>query len=340
MATSTSNKPRCAICAIVNGTFICYGCSQNFCLTHANEHRQSLNKQMDEEVIILHDQLKQNLNENTAKPRQHPLMKQIDEWEQRSIEKIQQTANDARKHLLNVIEQHMDNIKNSLTLLTQQLSKLRDDDAFLEIDIKEWKEKLTEFKKEMDAPETIKIRQDNNISSFISKILIDEKSSATDIFERSDGKAQIEDNGSAIIHVYSTNHAPVRCKGEYSSGQHRFRFRIETLGNNKWILFAIVSKDAAIIHYSYRTPTTYGWAGRNQVYLNGTCNSGFNGYKSDMEMNDTIEFYVDCDQRKIRLKNERTNSTYELDVNVTQCPFPWQLSLNLADSGDRVRLVS
>ncbi|CAF2659317.1 unnamed protein product [Rotaria sp. Silwood2] len=339
MATSTSNKPRCATCAKVTGTFICYGCSQNFCLVHVNEHRQSLIKQLDEEVVIVHDQLKQNFNENTTKPRQHPLMKQIDEWEQRSIEKIQQTANNARKQLLNAIQKHMDNIKDSLTLLTQQLSKLRDDDAFFEIDIKEWKEKLIKFKKEMDTPETVKIRNDN-ISPFISKILIDETSSATDIFERSDGKARIEDNGRSIIHIYSANHAPVRCKSEYTSGQHRFRFRIEELGRNKWILFAIVSKDAVIMHNSYSTPTTYGWAGLNQVFLNGVCKNGFNGYKSDMEKNDTIEFYVDCDQRKIRLKNERTNSTYELDVDVAQSPFPWQLSLNLADPGDRVCLVS
>ncbi|CAF3027549.1 unnamed protein product [Rotaria sp. Silwood2] len=336
---ATSSKPRCATCNKAAGIFSCYGCSQHFCVPHANEHRQLLTKELDEEIILAHDQIQQNINENTTKPQLHPLMKQIDEWEQQSMNKIRQAADEARKQLLSIIEKHMDNIKKSLGLLTEQLNKARVDDEFVETDIKEWKERLEKLKKEMNAPQSIKIQQDNNMTGFISKILINKNLSTIDIFEKIQGSVRIEDNGQVIIHDQTISDSAVRGRCEYSSGQHRFRFKIEQLDGNKWSFFGIVSKDTAIQPSSYFAPTTYGWAGKNQVYLNGVQNIGFDGYKSDMEINDVLELFVDCDRRRIRLTNERTHSTCELDVNVTKCPFPWQLSFCLTYPRDRIRFL-
>jgi uncharacterized Zn finger protein (UPF0148 family) len=97
MTTSTVNDSRCPTCGKAAGTFMCRGCGKDFYLRHKNEHRQELTKKMDEDVIRLHDQLQQSLDEQTKKPRQDPLMKQVDEWEQLSVEKIYQTADSVRK---------------------------------------------------------------------------------------------------------------------------------------------------------------------------------------------------------------------------------------------------
>jgi hypothetical protein len=117
MATSTANGSRCATCGKAAATFMCRGCSKDFCLRHTNEHRQELAKQMDEDIIPLHDQLRQSIDEQTKQSDPHPLMKQINEWEQASIEKIHQTANHARQQISNVIKENTDKIKESLELL-------------------------------------------------------------------------------------------------------------------------------------------------------------------------------------------------------------------------------
>ena len=63
MATSSISKFQCTTCIKAIGTLTCRGCGQNFCTIHAGEHRQMLSRQMDEDIIPLHDQIQQNINE-------------------------------------------------------------------------------------------------------------------------------------------------------------------------------------------------------------------------------------------------------------------------------------
>ncbi|CAF4219052.1 unnamed protein product [Rotaria socialis] len=268
MASTSSNKSRCATCGKNIGTFTCRGCSQDFCLSHAQEHRQLLGKQMDEDVILMHDQFQQCLNEQVKQPSLHPLMKEINEWEKQSIEKIQLAAQDARQKVLNIISKHTDNVIIALTSIKEQLSRARDDDDFFESDINEWKENLEKLKTDLNTPKAITIKFDNKMNSFIPKISVQKERPITE-----------------------------------------------------------------------STRTTYGWAGGDQVYLNGTCSHDSNGYKTDIETNHTLEFMIDCDKQKLRLKNEQTQSIYELGVDITKCHFPWQISLNLCGSKARLRLL-
>ncbi|CAF2920945.1 unnamed protein product [Rotaria sp. Silwood2] len=339
MASATSNKSRCATCGKSVGTFMCRGCSQDFCLTHTHEHRQLLSKKIDEEVLFVHNQLQQSFNEHITQPRTHPLMKQIDQWEQDSINKIRQAAEEGRKKLLSIIGKHMDNIKTNLTLFKQEIVKAHDDDDFFESDIKEWKEKLDKLNKDLNAPQAIKIQQSDNVNSFISRISINEETQINETFESLLGDIRIEENGRLLVHGNSNVHTVIRSKGEYSSGQHQFRFKIEQQGSNKWILFAIVSKGAPIQNLPYSTPSTYGWAGSNQVYINGVHHNSHNNYKTDMEMNDILELSVDCDRKKIHLKNERTQSISELDVDIAKCSFPWQINLDVYNANERIRFL-
>ena len=74
----------------------CEGCSQIFCLKHVVEHRQVLTGQLDE---ILHEQtvLQQATNDNEYHTKF--LMDSIQRWEEKSIEKIRQMANDLRQRV-------------------------------------------------------------------------------------------------------------------------------------------------------------------------------------------------------------------------------------------------
>jgi polyhydroxyalkanoate synthesis regulator phasin len=337
MKSSTSQKTPCAICGKVLGLFTCRGCQKDFCTRHVAEHRLSLNKQMDE-LTLVHDRFRQSLSKQTAEPHQHSMMKQIDEWEQQSINKIHLAAKNTRQQLQKLIGQHTTKLTEVLVKIAHDLRKARENGDFFETDVKEWTEKLNKLKKEFAELTNSIIRQeDDKNNAFISPITI--LVPTREFFKESIGNIQIEDNGQVIVKDSSDDYATARGSGEYTSGQNRFRFKIEQNHPKKWLFIGIISKHVYIQTASYDNPSSYGWAGINRVFLNGDLTSGFNDYKSDVEENDIMELLVDCDQRMISLTNERTHSTFELNIDLNNCPFPWQLNFNLYWANDHVRLL-
>jgi hypothetical protein len=308
MQSSTLQKTPCTICGRVVGPFTCRGCQKDFCTRHVVEHRQMLNKQMDE-LTLIHERFRQNIMKQSTEIHQYSLMKQIDEWEKQSINKIQLVARNTRQQLQKLISQHKSKLNEVLAKIAHDLRKAREDGNFFETDVKEWTEKLNKL------------------------------TPTKEIFKQSIGDIRIEDNGQVIVKNSSDSYATVRGSGEYTSGQNQFRFKIEESHANKWLFIGIISKDVPIQTASYESPSSYGWAGINRVFIDGVYKPGFDYYKSDVEKDDIVELLVDCDNRIICLTNERTNSTFELDIDLDQCPFPWQLNLNLHWANDRVRLL-
>jgi hypothetical protein len=338
MKSSPSQKTLCITCGKGTGLFTCRGCEKDFCTRHVAEHRQMLNKQMDE-LTLVHERFRQSLVKQTSEPNQHSLMKQIDEWEQQSINKIHLVAKNIRQQLQKIIGQHTTKLNEILAKIAHDLRKAREDGDFFETDVKEWTEKLNKLKKEStELPDVSLEYEDDTINPFISMISISVPTK--EVFRRSIGNIQIRDNKQLIVKDSFDNYATARGSGEYSSSQHRFRFKIEETHANKWLFIGIISKDVPIQAASYESPSSYGWAGINRVFINGVFQPGFDYYKSDVEKNDIVELLIDCDQQMIALTNERTHSTFELDVDLDDCPFPWQINLNLYWANDRVRLLS
>jgi hypothetical protein len=334
MASIKVHKSLCSVCGKVPSLSFCVGCQRIFCTDHSEQHRTDLSVLLDK-IILEHIQCKQTIIQYTEESNSHPLMKQINEWESQSIEKIHQVAINARKEVLNAFEQFASNAIIAMNNLTEELSKAQNDDNFIETDLKQWMDKLLKIKKELDKPPTIDIQKDRTDISFISKIII----IVSEIFEKSAGRISIKDDGKLIVNIGSNGYGTVRSKGEYSTGKHRFRFKIEQIGIHKWNLIGIVSKNIPIQATAYNTPTTFGWISNDFVCLNGKLHSDYNGYKSDIEKNDIIELIIDCKRQIIRITNERTHSTHELIVDTTLCPFPWQIQLGLYYSKDRIRLL-
>jgi hypothetical protein len=333
-----SEKILCVICNKTSGLFICRGCGKDFCMHHANEHRQELSKQMDD-LILDHDQFKQKLTEQTIQSPYYSHLKQkINQWEQQSIDKIHQIANDVRKDLENRIKQYSTQLNETLTKIAHEINHAHQEDEYFEKDIQEWIQQLNKLKNDLIKSPTLNIRQDKNIIPFISKIFID--LSNNEVFERIFGNVELEDNDQVGVHGQTDSYATIRGKGEYLCGQHRLRLKIEEYHSSKWIFLGIISKDVLLIEEnSINIPSIYGWAGPNQVYINGKYNSSYNKYPSDVQKNDILELFIDCDQRKIGLRNERTDSSYELDVDLDKCPFPWQLNVIIYFAGDRIRFL-
>ncbi len=169
MTSATTKRFPCTICG-KTGLFTCRGCARDFCIPDASKHRQTLNQQMDE-VTLDHDQLRQTISEYTSEPHHHPLIKQVDEWEQTSVDKIHQAANDVRRQILMNVEKHTTRITKTLERVKQELSKAHDDEEYFETDLEQWKKKLDTMKKELAEPSTINIRHVEQSMSLISKII-------------------------------------------------------------------------------------------------------------------------------------------------------------------------
>lgn len=160
-----------------------------------------------------------------------------------------------------------------------------------------------------------------------------------EIFDMFAGDLRIEDNGQVVVHGSSVAHACVQGNGKYSSGKHRFQFKIESYNINKWIFFGIISHKATMQSRTWAIPTSYGWGGQDSVILNCAVYAGFNNYTCDFELNDTIELLLDCDDHIINLTNQRTNRTHKINIDLVKCPFPWHFCLNFFYPNDQVRIL-
>jgi polyhydroxyalkanoate synthesis regulator phasin len=283
--------------------------------------------------------LRQKLTEQTAPPPYYShLIQKIHQWEQQSIDKIHQTADNARKDLENIIKQHSIQLTEALAKIADEINHARKGEGeYSETNIQEWTEEINKLKNQLVKSSTFYIHQDKNIIPFISKIYIDVLHN--EVFDITLGNVELEDNDQVVVHGPTDSYATVRGKGEYVSGEHRLRLKIEEYHSSKWIFIGIISKNVSITENSINNRSIYGWAGPDQLYVNGIYASGFEKYRSDIQKNDILELLIDCDKRKINLMNERTHSSHELDINLSKCPFPWQLNLTMYFAGDRIRLL-
>jgi hypothetical protein len=159
MATATG-KIRCIICDKEKATFKCGGCLKEFCFNHLVEHKQELSIKLDE-IEVNRDLFRQSLTEQIQKPENNILMQRINQWERSSIEKIQQTAEEARHILLKNTNEYIHEIEIKLNKLTNQLRQTRQEDDFNEINLRHFDEELNRLTRELIKPSNISIREDS-----------------------------------------------------------------------------------------------------------------------------------------------------------------------------------
>ena len=169
MATSIS-KAQCVTCGKDKGTTRCEGCSQSFCFNHLLEHRQQLSQQLDE-IQMTRDLLRQTLTEHSNNSQTHPLIDQINRWEQDSINIIRKTAEEVRQLMRNYTTEHLSEMEKKLNELTAQLTESREENDFMEGDLQQWNQKLTQMNEELLEPSNIKVKQSS--TPLITKINVE-----------------------------------------------------------------------------------------------------------------------------------------------------------------------
>jgi hypothetical protein len=170
MAAPATSRNLCDTCGKAKGISKCEGCSKIFCYNHFGDHRQELNQQLDE-VEVSRDLFRQTLTEQTAKPQKHALIQEINDWERDSINKIRQTAEEARRMLLEHTTRHINEIEGKLNTLTDQLKQSRRQNDFVETEICQWKEELIRLEDDLVKLSNIGVREDSK--PLVSKIYVD-----------------------------------------------------------------------------------------------------------------------------------------------------------------------
>ncbi|CAF0936935.1 unnamed protein product [Adineta steineri] len=165
----TNNKTLCFQCNKDKITYPCEGCSKYFCLTDLTEHRQILNEELSY-VINDYDQFKEKINEQKQNPQNHLLIKQINLWEIKSIEKIQQKAQEYRELLIKSSQTCINDIEMKLNDLREKITQFQKEDEFHEINLDYLRTQLIEIAKEFNNPSNMSIQQ--NSRSLINDISI------------------------------------------------------------------------------------------------------------------------------------------------------------------------
>jgi hypothetical protein len=175
MTTPRRKKDVCSTCGTMAGVLSCRGCTGHFCVPHSKEHRELLQRSMNE-ITHNYDELKKKIQRQTSEQQQHSLAEQIDQWEQESIEKIRQLANDTRQEIKTTVQHRTDHLKEKLEKLKQQLDKARRDGGFYENDLKQWSDKLQELQRSFIDQPKIKLDEDSLSTPLVSRISLNETS--------------------------------------------------------------------------------------------------------------------------------------------------------------------
>ncbi|CAF1300610.1 unnamed protein product [Adineta steineri] len=323
----------CATCNSRAGNLKCPGCQGIFCRDHMNSHRNELTQQVEE----FESELKkfQKTSGVANADLKSSWISYIDVWETKSIKKIQETAKEARQQLETMIVTNEEENIGNIHKIEEQIHQNKPDDNFDERDLVIWKEKLDKLKEIVSKP-NISVKEQQIESSFINEIRANER----DVFDQTCGDVHIKEENQLACHNFNLfgSYGEIRGKKEYSNGTHRIRLKIQYLDIHPWWFFGIISKSTRMQSNSTKSSSAYGWAGKNETFMNGQISQNMNGYTSDYLEDDIIELILDCNHRIIRMNNLRSTKSYELNIDLTHCPFPWMIHLNLFHIQTRIRI--
>ena len=163
---TTSTNRICSLCEKIKVTYACSGCLKEFCFDHLLQHRTNIQQQF-EHLQNDHDQLQQQINDLKIDSTNHSLIKQIDQWEEESIDKIRQQAKLCRVEWSAYLGRFLPTMEQKLNHLARQIKELQRENQFNETDLYDFKQRLTKLEKELNQPTNISIQQLS--TAFINK---------------------------------------------------------------------------------------------------------------------------------------------------------------------------
>jgi len=136
------------------------------------DHENELELELDQ-IENERNTFRQTLSDQIEQPNKHDFIQQINQWEQRSINKIQQTAEENRKLILKQMNENFEKIEIDLNLFTNEIKEIRQESDFNELNLIDLRNKLERLQEQLTNPANISLNEDNLSSSFINRIYVD-----------------------------------------------------------------------------------------------------------------------------------------------------------------------
>ena len=160
---------QCTICNTKAGTFLCRGCSKDYCFKHLTEHRQILDEQFHD-ILNNYNQFKQTIIEQKQNPNTRLMIQEIHQWKNESIQKIEQLAKECEEKVIKYTNGFLNRLENHLNETIRSVDINNEQNQFNEIDLTKLEGKLNELKMMLNKPKNISIEQQS--TSFIDRITV------------------------------------------------------------------------------------------------------------------------------------------------------------------------
>ena len=256
---------------------------------------------------------------------EHPLLSQINTWEQESIKKIQNAAHIARNNLQEIFDNH----KNEMKLLTDdlQLKELR----------KILQKSLNIDDKDSSVIHLIKIEHHLKIPEPSVNSSIDLLLNPQEKFSKVIGASTLSNDGLVSTHSgFIFGCSNISGTNLYSSGINQIHFRLEKISTT-CPFFGIYSSSQELTTHILSSPSVYGWWEFDQTIINGQ-KHGCQTNKI-FQSGDEITLTLDCTNKYIFLQHHRTKKIVQHSINIQLCPLPWKILVRLYGAVSRVRIL-
>ena len=161
MATSK----RCSTCSKELGPMYCTGCNEYFCTKDFRLHREGMFTEMDK-IIEERNRLQDEINTIPQSNNQrNPLLDQIDQWRDSTIEKVNQVAAQVRQEAIQLLKSKQTQITNDFRSFSQELARLKETENFVEHDLTRLNQMIQQFKQELrqsTQPTTLKFNKEQS----------------------------------------------------------------------------------------------------------------------------------------------------------------------------------
>ena len=353
MAATTTKKP-CSKCTKGIGILTCDGCQQSFCTKHILDHRQELSVKMDT-IGQEFDLLRQDLTRDDQVT--HPLLARIDVWEQESIQKIQQSAQQARNDLRQHLNRNQNDVKERCKRITDELQSTRESGDYTELDFKSWTDQLTKLRNMSEKPLILDLVEDEKALAAIRLIQIQERSEIlllsaaaqpwrpralrppTPLFTQFVGNAAFSIDRRLARHTGEPDRSTMVCVTQpYLSGTSQVDFRIEKK-TNRYLFFGIIHSREEMSRTVFQSPSLHGWMSPSMRVVNSRKIPSKNNGVYFLE-NGIISLILNCNTSQLALAQNRTNISDRLVIDICTCPLPWRIVVAFFSPNDGVRLLS
>ena len=167
---TTTMKNQCMRCE-KKAVSKCSGCSRDYCFDHFSEHREEFIRQFHQ-LENRHNLHRQTVMDQRTNPEKHSLVQEIDQWENESIEKIRQKANESKRLVVKYLSQFTEKLEQKLKQLTEAVERIRDENNYNEIELNQLKTTLNELEEELNKPLSVTIEEEQS-SAFIKSISVE-----------------------------------------------------------------------------------------------------------------------------------------------------------------------